>query len=190
MVGRQWALIALFVVMIGVAARLSFALPGSDVPQTAQTVAVLVAGGVLGLSNASLCLILYLAIGALGAPIFAGGSSGAAVLFGPTGGYLAGFWLAACALGYLRDRGWLQTSVFAPVLAAGAGHVLIVGLGALLLSFSVGLPAAWFNGVQPFLIGALAKSVIAGVILIGYFALVGKSKQQERTHVQGKQDAT
>lgn len=172
-----------FVALIAVAGRVAFELPGTGVPQTAQTIAVLLAGCVLGAAAANLCLVLYLLAGAAGLPVFAGGGSGVSTLFGPTGGYLLGFWLAACLLGYWRDRGWLSAGAYQPFLAALAGHALIVLLGGLMLSVSVGLAAAWFNGIQPFVAGALAKSLIAGALMVVYFLIRRALPVREVTHV-------
>ncbi len=78
--------------------------PHHPVPYTLQTLAVLLAGAFLGARNGALSQLLYLAVGILGAPVFAGGAFGMAVLFGPTGGYLLGFPLAAAAVGYLIHK--------------------------------------------------------------------------------------
>lgn len=103
------------VALIAVSARWTFALPGTDVPQSAQTLAVLVTGGLAALSNgaraapaiAAATLAVYLGIGALGAPVFADGASGTATLAGPTGGFLLGFVPAAAAAAWL----WRSTAV-------------------------------------------------------------------------------
>jgi len=96
------------------------------VPYTLQTFAVLLAGAFLGARNGAMSQLLYIAAGCLGAPVFAGGAFGIAKLLGPTGGYLAGFPVAAAVVGYLvqqrRNLLW---------------HFLSMGLG-LLIVFSFG----------------------------------------------------
>src|SRR5690242_3764504 len=82
-------------VATALAAQVAIPVPGSPVPITGQTFAVLLTGMLLGPSRAFLAQALYLAEGALGLPVFAGAAAGAAKLFGPTGGYLFAFPLAA-----------------------------------------------------------------------------------------------
>ncbi|MEO0576297.1 MAG: biotin transporter BioY [Pseudomonadota bacterium] len=180
---KSWIGIAIGLAALIVSAQLSFEIPGTGIPQTAQTVAVLVVGAMLGAAAANVCLVAYLLAGIAGLPVFSGGSSGASTLFGPTGGYLLGFWLAACLMGYLRDRGWLQANPVNPFLAALAGHTVIVALGGIMLSVSIGMSAAWFNGVQPFVIGALVKSVLVGVIIAVFFAIRRDAARSEASHV-------
>lgn len=163
---NDWIAAALFAALIAAGAQFSFTLPGTDLPQTAQTLAVLLAGAFLGFNGASVCIALYLLAGAAGLPVFANGGSGFGTMFGPSGGYLIGFWCAACLLGYLADRRKLRRPVAWLMLMMFAAHLIILLMGAGMLSFSVGLTAAWFNGVQPFLIGAAVKSLLAGGIVL------------------------
>ena len=149
--------------LIAVAARLEFPLPGTDIPQTAQTVAVLLAGAFLGFAG-----------GAVGLPVFAGGGSGVATLLGPSGGYLLGFWFAAALTGYLSDRGVLSRLLPATAAMLGA-HAMILGVGATLLAARVGFVAAWFNGVAPFLLGGLIKSVVAAAAVVVVARLRGRT---------------
>ena len=162
---RQIAGALAWAAAIAVAARLQFALPGTDIPQTAQTVAVLLAGAFMGFTGGTLAIGIYLLAGALGLPVFADGASGVGTLLGPSGGYLIGFWFGAAATGYLADRGVLGKPVVA-IAAMLAGHALILGVGATLLAARVGFVAAWFNGVAPFVVGGLVKSVVAAVVVL------------------------
>lgn len=78
-----------------------FEIPHEPVPYTLQTLVVLLAGAFLGSRNGALSQVTYLAAGALGLPVFAGGAFGPHVLIGPTGGYLFAFPVAAGIIGYL-----------------------------------------------------------------------------------------
>lgn len=147
---------------IAIAARFPIALPGTDIPQTAQTLVVLLAGGFLGLTGGTMAVGMYLVAGAVGLPVFADGAGGVGVLLGPSGGYLIGFWFAAALTGYLADRKLLHNLLIA-LVAMLAAHALILAVGSILLAARVGFVAAWFNGVAPFLVGGLIKSVIAAV---------------------------
>ena len=158
----------LFAALIAAAAQVSVPLPGTDIPQTLQTVAVLLAGAVLGFNAASVAIVMYLLAGAVGLEVFADGRSGARVLFGPSGGYLLGFWFAAVLLGFARDRGWLRRwPVWLPAWML-LGHAIILGVGAGLLAVTLGPTAAWFNGIVPFLSGALVKSLLAAALVFAW----------------------
>lgn len=154
-----------FALLIAVGGRLSFVLPDSAVPQTAQTIAVLLAGAFLGFNAASLSIVFFLLAGVIGLPVFADGASGARVLFGPSGGYLLGFWFCAAGLGVLADKRKLGRSFWQICIWMLLAHALILLVGGGLLGISVGVPAAWFNGVEPYLLGALVKSLIAAAII-------------------------
>ncbi|MFK8052479.1 MAG: biotin transporter BioY [Woeseiaceae bacterium] len=165
MTRKHWLGALAFAVLIAVSARFTLALPGSAVPQTLQTIAVLLCGAFLGFNAASLAVVVYLLAGFVGLPVFADGSSGARVLFGPSGGYLLAFWFCAALLGLAADKRWLRVHFWKLCLWMLAGHAVILVVGAGLLSISVGLPAAWFNGFEPYLLGAVVKSVIAAAVV-------------------------
>ncbi|HKJ01939.1 MAG TPA: biotin transporter BioY [Longimicrobiales bacterium] len=148
-----------------VAAQLSLSVPGSPVPQSLQTLAVVVVGGVLGPGRGALALLLYAAMGAAGLPVFADGASGVARLWGPTGGYLAGFVAGAALAGWWvrRRRGTAFGYVAAGMASA---HAVILAMGWLRLAVPVGAAAAWSQGVAPFLWGGAVKSLAAAAILV------------------------
>lgn len=90
--------IALFAAMIAVLAQISIPLP-AGVPLTLQTLAVPLAGLVLGRKRGTLATLVYLLLGAAGVPVFAGMKGGIHILFGMTGGFLVSFPLMAYAAG-------------------------------------------------------------------------------------------
>ncbi|SJN10156.1 Substrate-specific component BioY of biotin ECF transporter [Leucobacter sp. 7(1)] len=102
--GTDLALIATFAALIAVSALLPAISVGSAVPITLQTFAVMLAGAVLGARRGFLAVLLYLAVGAIGLPVFSGGSAGLAPFAGPTAGYLVAFPLAALATGFFVER--------------------------------------------------------------------------------------
>ena len=99
---RRLVRMAVGALVVALAAQVAVPVPFSPVPMTLQPLAVLAVGGLLGASEGLLALVTYLALGALGLPVFAGGSGGAIHLVGPTGGYLLAFPVAA-ALVVPRD---------------------------------------------------------------------------------------
>lgn len=131
--------------------------PFYPVPMTFQTAVVLLIGLAYGPRLAAGTLLLYLAEGAAGLPVFAGTPErgiGLAYMVGPTGGYLVGFLVAAVIAGWTaeRSRHWLTT-----VLGLFAGIVAIHLLGAVWLATLIGPAKAVSLGVLPFLLGDAVK---------------------------------
>ena len=111
---EQIAWIVLFAVLKAVGAQVQ--IPHQPVPFTLQTFFVLLSAAFLGSRNGSASQLLYLGVGLIGAPVFTAGGFGAARLFGPTGGYLLSFPIAALLVGYLvrqrRGFAWTLISMF------------------------------------------------------------------------------
>lgn len=154
--------VVLFAALTALGAQVS--LPMVPVPMTLQSLAVVLAGGVLGPRLGVAAMGLYLAAAAVGLPVLADGRSGIAALTGPTAGYLAGFVLAAWASGEAGRRGWLRRAV-AGIALLGAAHLLILLPGAARLALDIGWTAALAGGFTPFLVGAVVKSAAAWLIL-------------------------
>ena len=162
--------IMLAVVLIGIAARVSIPIPGSPVPQSLQTLAVLLVGVFLGGRDASMALVAYLLVGGLGAPVFADGAAGWSHLVGPTAGYLIGFAVAAGVVGWLSDRGHLHSLLWAFGAMVG-GHLVILLLGWLRLGGTIGYGSAFEQGVAPFLVGGAVKSAAGAALAAGAMAV-------------------
>ena len=144
------------------AAQLAIPVPWSPVPITGQTFAVLLSGAVLGTRRALIAQALYLLEGAAGLPFFAGGVGGAALLAGPTGGYLMAFPLAAAVTGMLAERGWDRR--FATMMAAMLlGSTIIFAFGLAMLARFVTPGTLLGAGLVPFLPGDLIKATLAAL---------------------------
>lgn len=154
------------VCLMAIAAQISVPLPFTPVPLTGQTLAVLLVAASLGPMRGVVSVVAYLMVGCLGAPVFAGGSAGVAVVFSATGGYLPGMVLAAVAVGIAANRGWGRRLAFC-VFGMAIGSALIYLVGAIWLagSMDLNLQQAWRLGVQPFLLGDAVKAAIAGTAL-------------------------
>lgn len=169
---------------VALSARVSVAVPGSPVPQSLQTLGVVVVGGVLGWRRGVASLLVYLLMGLAGLPVFADGAAGAARLVGPTAGYLWGFVVGAGMAGWwgrtvLTGGGvtaWPGGGVARWVVGAGwlalgfaGAHGLILGAGWLRLAAVTGPGGAWLEGVRPFLWGGVVKSILGAVLLVGWW---------------------
>lgn len=153
---------------VAVAAQAAVPLPGTPVPMTLQPLAVLVVGGLLGARLGAAALVLYLALGALGLPVFTpGGLPGAARLIGPTGGYLLSYPAAAALVGWLVASGRPTARALRLLLAAAAGMVVIhLGGSAQLAILTGNAGAATRYGLIPFLTGDLLKIGIAALLIL------------------------
>jgi biotin transport system substrate-specific component len=147
-------------------------IPLSPVPLSLQPLAVFLAGLLLGARWGAGAMALYLAAGALGAPVFAGGEAGIGVLAGDSAGYLWGYVLAAGVVGLVThgglDAGDL-TSVSVPrqVLALVAGTLVIyaAGIVGLMVVLDVSPRAAVVSGALVFLPGEVLKMAAAVAIV-------------------------
>lgn len=132
------------------------------VPMTLQTFAIPFAAVVLGARNGTLAAVVYVLLGLLGLPVFAGGAAGAGVVFGPTGGFILSFPLMALLAGLgARGKGWLKLAlglVFGVVLNFLCGMCMYAAVTGNSMS------AAFGACVAPFLPAAAVKAVLAGFL--------------------------
>lgn len=154
---RFVALSAMGVLLLTISAKLQ--VPFYPVPVTMQTFAILVICVAGGLHLGGSTILAYLAVGAMGLPVFAGGS-GIAYMFGPTGGFLLGFWVAAVILGIGVKIGYDRRTLPCFALMISAVAVIFI-CGYLWLSSVIGFSKAWQFGVAPFILGDLLKAILA-----------------------------
>jgi biotin transport system substrate-specific component len=162
---------------VALAAQVSFDIPGTPVPITGQTFAVVLVGASLGAPLGLASLGLYLFVGALGAPIYAEGQHGWDVLTGPTGGYIVGFVLAAIVTGWLAQQRW-DRRFSSAVAAMLTGNVLVyaVGLPWLAIDQDLGFTDTMTAGLAPFIPGDLLKLYLAAALLPAAWRLVARLK--------------
>jgi len=147
---------------VAVAARTALPLPFTTIPVSLQGLAVLLAGGLFGAGLGAGAMLVYLALGALGAPVFAGGGSGLSHLLGPTGGYLFAFPFAAFVTGRIAERGKLIRCLSGAALGMALLH--LVGLS--WLTMATGRPlASVVAGLGPVAWSDLVKVLIATLVL-------------------------
>jgi biotin transport system substrate-specific component len=163
--GRRLVGIAIGTLAVAAAAQVAVPVPLSPVPMTLQPLAVLAVGGVLGGAGGVAALTAYLALGALGLPVFAGGAGGAVHLLGPTGGYLLAFPVAAGVTGALIAG---RTGVLRTLAACALGMVVIHLGGVAQLALLGGDASAAFRvGFVPFFTGDLLKVGLAAAVILG-----------------------
>lgn len=171
---RHLALILLGTLVIAASAQVY--IPTQPVPFTGQTFGVLLTAGALGFRRAVLATLLYLALGAIGLPIFAEGKHGTEWLFGATGGYLVGFVLASAIVGRLAELGW-DRNFLGSIGAMVIGSLAIYAVGVPWLAavaFKGDLAAAIAAGMTPFLLWDVLKLVLAAVAFPAAWWFVGR----------------
>jgi biotin transport system substrate-specific component len=159
---RDLTRISLFTALICISSYIKIDLP--NVPITAQTLAVMLAGCILDTRQAALSVFTYLLLGSIGVPVFSGGSAGIGIIFGKYGGYLIGFLLGVIVISLLKGK---KNSLIRLGLANIIGGIAVVDLfGSIWLSFITGM-----NVVQAFMLGALIfipgdliKAIVAATV--------------------------
>jgi biotin transport system substrate-specific component len=163
---RTVGLVVGFALLTAAAAQLQVALPFTPVPVTGQTFAVLLTGAALGWRLGAASQLLYVTLGAVGLPFYAGGERGWEVATGATGGYLVGFVLAAALVGALAERRQDRTLLTAvPAMLAGTAVIYLCGVAWLAHVLSVDATEAMELGLVPFVIGDALKLLLAGALL-------------------------
>jgi len=155
--------------LIALSAQVS--VPMVPVPMTLQTLAVLTVGFAFGARLGAITLLVYLAEGAMGLPVFANGKSGLATVMGPSGGFLLGFVAMAWVAGWAADRGLARAPLPAIAVALFASALIYVpGLAWPAASMGIEWSSLWAGWMAPFLIGDTVKAVLAALAVSGGLA--------------------
>jgi len=164
-------------IALTISAKIS--IPFYPVPMTMQTLVVLLIGMAYGWKLGGATILLYLAEGALGLPVFSGTPEkgiGIAYMMGGTGGYLMGFVIAASVAGYLASLGW-DRNPLKTILAMLTGNIVIYVMGLLWLGALFGWDKPILDwGLKPFLFGDLVKIAIAAALLPACWRWVERSR--------------
>jgi biotin transport system substrate-specific component len=170
---RDVTLVAAAALLTAACAQISIPFPGSPVPITGQTFAVVLTGAALGANRGAAGQILYVGLGLVGLPFYADGASGASVVFGATGGYLLAFPLAAWVTGKLAEKRFDRTPLKAlPAFTLGSLVVFLIGVPWLAIAADVSLAKAIELGFVPFIPGGIVKAAAAAGLLPSVWRLV------------------
>jgi biotin transport system substrate-specific component len=165
--GVQLLSVVFFAVLTAAGAQLSFPLPFTPVPFTIQPMIVLIGAAALGSRLGALSQILYLTLGIAGLPVFAFSPElpqGVARLFGPTGGYLMAYPIAAFVTGLLAERGF-DRRYLTSIIAMSVGLAVIFAGGVMWIARATGIETALATGLYPFVVVDVVKVVAAGLVL-------------------------
>ena len=167
---QRLAIIAISTAFLAVASQLTIPLP--LVPLTLQTLAVGIIATLLKPLDSILAICLYLVLGAIGVPVFAGGAAGFGVILGPTGGFLIGFLLQSQQDSRLGQTAFMVKSTRGKLILYSAANIIgaawCLALGTIWLSLvaRLSLQVAFKSGFLPFIIPGLVKAILAA--FIGY----------------------
>ena len=143
------------------------------VDMSLQTLVVLLIGASFGMRLGVATLLLYLAEGAIGFPVFQATPEkgiGIAYMLGSTGGYLAGFVVMAAIAGWAADRGW-DRNVLKLLAAMVVAEIVMMAMGWAWLSTLIGADKAWTFGVLPFILPDAVKVALAACLLPAAWSL-------------------
>ncbi len=151
---------ALFAAIIGLLAQITIPLP--IIPITGQTLAIGLAATVLGSRLGTIATLLYIAMGAVGIPVFSQMTGGLGIIFGPTGGFIVGFIPTAYIIGKYIEK--TAPTIVQACIANLIGMIVTLAFGAAWLKFSANLSwtAALMTSVVPFLAVGVIKAILAG----------------------------
>lgn len=158
---------AFFAALTAVGAFISIPLPFTPVPITLQTLFVLLSGAVLGGVFGALSQLVYILLGVIGLPIFAGAATGPFVLIGPTGGYLIGFVFCAFIVGILfkfAANANMRFLRYCIIFAIGSVIIYAFGVAGLMLFMHISFKKAVAIGVAPFILGDILKILAAAYL--------------------------
>jgi len=162
-------IIAVFTAIIAVMAQIVIPMP-YGVPMTMQTLAIMLAGVLLGVKRGTIVVLLYVLIGAIGAPVFAAMTGGPGTVFGPTGGFILSFPILALSVGLGADQNnklWLWSGLIIGVsinYLSGAAYFSIITSNTFQTSLKV--------CVLPFIPTDIIKILIAGLLGIKIRSLI------------------
>lgn len=141
-----------------------FALPIGPVPISLATLAIYIMVFILGWKKATISVLVYLALGLVGVPVFSGFSGGVEKVFGPTGGYLIGYLFIAIIAGIFIEK--FEGKIYMYVIGLVLGTLVCYAIGTVWLACQLALsfPAALAAGVIPFIPGDIAKIVISCIV--------------------------
>jgi biotin transport system substrate-specific component len=168
---RQLILTSLFAALTVALSFVSIRIPFSPVPITGQTFGVMLSGALLGSKLGALSQVVYLLLGVIGLPVFAGGASGLGTLFGASGGFLFGFPIGAYITGLMLEKK-KNASTFYMAIAIAAGGILAVYLPGIaqLGRFVEGGIAGAFMMMVLYIPGDIVKVIVCTGILKAFKA--------------------
>lgn len=160
---------AMFTALTAICSWIQIELPFTPVPVNLATLAVMLAGCILGPVYGTVSQIVYVLLGAIGAPVFSGGAGGFGIIAGPTGGYIVGYMLCAATCGMIMQSGSssAKPNIIKLIAAMVLGTLLCYTAGTLWFMYITdnGLVPSLLMCVVPYLPGDALKMAAAAVLV-------------------------
>lgn len=155
--------------VLAIFAQLRIEIPWNEaeIPISGQSFAVLVIGFLMPRQWGLIAILIYLLLGIIGLPVYAGGASGIATFAKGSGGYLIGFIAAAGLMSRLSANGW-GASFSKCLMAMAIGTIVILIFGLAWLAYLYGASKALEYGLYPFIPGAIIKAFL-GALLVWWY---------------------
>ena len=162
---KNLTFIALMTAVLCIISPFSLPVGFSPVPITLSTLAIYLCLFILGLKKAVISVLLYLLLGFIGLPVFAGFSGGAGKLLGPTGGYLIGYIFLVCIAGLFINNKKGKWYLYLSGMVLGSMSCYLFGTIWLAFQMRLTFPEAFALGVLPYIPADFFKMIIA--LLLG-----------------------
>ena len=174
---KMLILAALFAALTAVFSQIIIPLPFTPVPINLATLAVFLAGALLGAKWGTVSMCVYVALGLVGLPVFASLQGGFGVLAGPTGGYIVGYILAAVIVGSIVDHSDKKIWIYPIAMVAGLAGCYLLGTIWYTISMQTSFIVALAACVVPFLIGDALKIIAASLLGVKLRKILDKQRR-------------
>lgn len=161
---KKYLITALMAAVITILSPFSFMIPISPVPISLATFAIYLTTYILGAKYSAISTMIYVILGMVGLPVFTGFTGGIGKVLGPTGGYIISYVFLAIIAGLIIEKNY--DNIVICFVGMFAGTIILYLVGTLWLAFVTNMTfrAALFAGVVPFIIGDIAKMIMACII--------------------------
>lgn len=166
--------LALLIALNCISAYIIIPIPFSQSPLALQTLVVNLVAFLLPPKQACLTMLAYIGIGMIGVPVFTGGTAGPGKMFGPTGGYIWGFAVAAVLIAWLKGKRYDFKRFAAVAIVLGIPSIYLLGVVQLKLVTGMPWEAAVMSGVLPFIPLDIVKCLAAAALARPVYKLFGQ----------------
>lgn len=164
MTTKQITKISICIAILCISAYISFPLPFTPIVMTAQTIAVNLVALILKPKESLISIGVYILLGIIGIPVFAGGTSGIGRLLGPTGGFILGFIISVPCISYFKGVLPSFKRYFIVTVFIGMTIIYLFGAAFMCLIQGINIISAFKVAVFPFILGDVFKCFVSSII--------------------------
>lgn len=171
---RELTKISICIALLCVSAYISFPLPFTPAMVTAQTVMINLIALILTPKQSAIAIGLYILLGICGIPVFAGGTAGFGKIFGPTGGFILGFLVAAPVISFLKGKSTDIRKYLLLTILVGMPIIYIGGIFTMSLYLKKDIASTLMVAVVPFIFGDTLKCIASSFLAIRLNQALGR----------------